>query len=175
MSTYRAFLADNEINLLYQITYYHNPQRWTDNILEINNPIRIANNWSDEIKYLNDSNDDISDRINQLPDNTGGIYMFFIKGVNLAFVENYIVYIGRCKYTQHQNIKKRAKEYFSEDRSQIVRLFKHWKQNLYYRYYPETNNELIDNLEIKLIRAILPPMNEKIPDRIEVQETVPAF
>lgn len=175
MSTYRAFLAENDNNLLFEVTYYHNPNRWIENEVEANNSIRLHQNWSDEIKYLNDTNDNVSDSINMLPTNTGGIYIFYIKGLNLSFIENYIVYIGRCKITQNQNIRKRAKEYFSDNRPQITRLFKHWKQYIYYRYYPETNNDLIDSLETKLIRSILPPLNEKIPDRIEIQNTVPAF
>ena len=175
MSTYRAFLADNEINLLYEITYYHNPNRWLDNIVENDNSIRFSQNWSDEIKYLNDTNDSVSDSINSLPNDTGGVYLFYIKGVNLCFIENYIVYIGRCKITPNQNIRKRAKEYFTDNRSQISKLFRNWSQHIYYRYYPEINNEVIDNLEVKLIRAILPPFNEKIPDRIDIQDTVLAF
>lgn len=41
----------------------------------------------------------------------GGIYMFYIKGICLQFIEDYIVYIGRYKSTDNQNIRKRAKEY----------------------------------------------------------------
>lgn len=171
---YRAFIEEDEA-ALFEVTYYHKPQRWLDNAINANNPIIDIQNWSQEIKYIDSLNSSISQAINDIPNDTGGIYMFFIKGINLPFIENYIVYIGRCKYTQTQNIRKRAREYFSDERPMIKRMFKHWKNHLYYRYYPDTDNQRIDNNEIQLIRAILPPLNEAIPDKLEIRQTVPAF
>ena len=37
------------------------------------------------------------------------------------------------------------------------------------------SNDKIKNNEIKLIRSILPQYNEAIPDKIDIQESVPAF
>ena len=54
-------------------------------------------------------------------------------------------------------------------------MFSRWKDHLYYRYYPDTDNERIKNNEIQLIRAILPQYNEVIPDQIEIQDSIPAF
>ena len=85
MGGYRAFLAEDSNNYQYELTYYHNPNRWRNNIINTENPIRNVDNWSDEIKYLNESNDDLSDDIKNLPNNTGGIYVFYIKGLNLSF------------------------------------------------------------------------------------------
>lgn len=175
MGGYRAFIEEDETNISFQILYYHNPRRWNDNLIDINNPIRDIENWSPEIKYLNDPGDDISQEIKSLPSDKGGIYMFFIKGLNLSFVENYILYIGRCKYTATQNIKKRAREYFNDNRPMIKKMFRLWKEHIYYRYYPDINNYNIDCNEIQLIRALLPPLNETIPDKLEPQETIPAF
>ena len=175
MAKYRAFIRDDDVNEQYVLTYYHNPNRWNDNLLEQDNPIKNMANWSREIKYLNAQNDDISDDIKSLPKDHGGIYMFYIKGINLPFVENYILYIGRCQYTPAQNINKRAKEYFRDERIEIKRMFRKWKEFLYYRYYPDTNNELIRANEIKLIRAIAPEYNEEIPDKMDIQNSVPAF
>lgn len=176
--TYRAFIEDDDTP--FRIEYYHNPKRWTENITDSNNPIMSVDNWSSELKYFKTDEDNISDEICNLPTNTGGIYMFYIKGICLPFVENYIVYIGRCKYTDSQNIRKRAKEYFTEDyqkgkRQMIQKMLKHWKNYLYYRYFSDTDNAKIDQNESFLIRTILPPFNEVIPDRIEIQTTVPAF
>lgn len=58
MAGYRAFLAENSENYQYELIYYHNPNRWRDNIIALDNPIRNVENWSAEIKYLNESNDD---------------------------------------------------------------------------------------------------------------------
>ena len=54
-------------------------------------------------------------------------------------------------------------------------MFRKWKEHLYYRYYPDTDNELIRSNEVKLIRAIAPEYNEEIPNKIDIQESVPAF
>ncbi len=175
MSRYRAFIHDDDDNERYRLTYYHNPQRWIDNLLETNNPIRDLANWSNEIKYLNDQNSDVSQEIKNLPTDRGGVYMFYLKGINLPFVENYILYIGRCQFTSNQNINKRANEYLKDERIEIKRMFRKWKEYLYYRYYPDTDNEKICSNEVKLIRAIAPEFNEEIPNNFEVQNTVPAF
>lgn len=175
MAGYRAFVATDPNNNQYLLTYYHNPDRWRDNMVDINSPIRDINNWSEEIKYLNESNDDLSEEIKNLPSDVGGIYIFYIKGVNIPFFENYILYIGRRQLTEHQHIRKRAKEYYTDSRDLIVEMFSRWKEYLYYRYYPDIDNEKIKIHEVQLIRAILPQYNEAIPDRIDIQDSVPAF
>lgn len=169
---YRAFIEDDDTP--FRIEYFHNPNRWRDNPLGANNPIMDINNWSQEIKYIG-TREGIADEICNLPNNTGGVYMFYIKGLSLPFIENYIVYIGRCRLTDSQNIRKRAREYFSDTRPLIKKMFRLWRDYLYYRFYPDTDNNRIDTNEVQLIRSILPPLNEAIPDRIEIQETIPAF
>ena len=170
---YRAFVEkDASYNL--QVTYYHKPRRWLDNnhgVLELIS----EENWSPEIKYLDDANENISNEIKTLPNNTGGIYVFYLKGISIPFLENYILYIGRSRYTSRQNIRKRANEYFSDGRDLIQKMFQEWKSYIYYRYFPKIDNYEIDRIEAQLIRAILPPLNEKIPDRIEIQPTITAF
>ena len=84
MGGYRAFLAEDSNNYQYELTYYHNPNRWRNNIINTENPIRNVDNWSDEIKYLNESNDDLSDDIKNLPNDTGGIYVGEFYQFNLS-------------------------------------------------------------------------------------------
>ena len=170
---YRAFIDDEDT--FFRIEYYLSPNRWIENSFSSDNPIADVCNWSKEIKYMNNSNEKISEEINNLPTNTGGVYMFFVKGTTLPFIENYIVYIGRCRFTATQNIRKRAKEYITDNRPMIKKMFKHWKKHLYYRYYSDIDNTQIDRNEIQLIRALLPPYNEVIPDKMNIQETAPAF
>jgi len=175
MSDYRAFVTEDDDNDHYSVHYYHNPGRWQQNMLEDDSPMKDPNNWSAEFKYLNPDNNDISDDIKRLPSDSGGIYVFFIKGINLPFIENYILYIGRSWYNGNQNIRKRANEYFRDSRPLIRKMFERWKEHLYYRYFPDTDNDRIDVNEVRLIRAILPEYNTQIPDRIEVQPTTTAF
>lgn len=169
----RAFVDDD--NKVFDVTYFHNPSRWVEFAIDPNNPIANEANWSKEMKYLNDTNDDISDEIKNIPNNTGGVYMFFIKGLSLTFIEKYIVYIGRCQYTEDQNIRKRAKEYFKDNRDFIKSMFSHWKEYVYYRYFPDTDNDRIKENEALLLNAIWPPLNPTIPSRIDVQPKINAF
>lgn len=163
---YRAFLTSDPSNFQYSLTYYHNPQRWNKYKIDDNNPIKNEANWSKEIKYLNDTNSGISSEIKNIPKDTGGIYYFYIKGINLPFIENYILYIGRCQYTEHQNIRKRAMEYYNDSRILIQEMFNRWKEHLYYRYFPCKENEESCQDELILISAILPQYNEDIPEKI---------
>lgn len=176
MSLYRAFVLSDEDNIKYEVKYYHNPARWEGNLLPTDSPLRDIRNWSEEIKYYNATGTDFSDSIKNLPTTTGGIYVFYLKGKNLPFFENYILYIGRCRFTEAgQNINKRAKEYIGDTRELISYMMHHWKHYLYYRYFPDTDNERIDSNEAILIRAVLPAFNERIPDNIIIQNPVPAF
>lgn len=175
-----AFLTRNDDNAKYECSYYHNPIRWNDNMFSFTGPFLQEENWSKLYKYLNSDNNGISDEINNLPDNTGGVYLFFIQGATIPFAERYLAYIGRSKYTDNQNIKKRAKEYLLESkknnpRPKIEKLFKYWKEYLYFRYFPSNDNSLIDQSENSLIRAILPPFNDEIPDKLEFKEPKSAF
>lgn len=71
----------------FEISFNLNPQRWIDNCPDCNNPILCEDNWQSEIKYLNPTNDGISDEIKEIPSDTGGIYLFFIKGITLPFLK----------------------------------------------------------------------------------------
>ena len=98
---YRAFKASNRDNN-YEVCLYPNPIRWKDNFVGEGNPIRNINNWSSEIKYIVDGK--LSDEIRNTPKDKGGIYMFYLKGINLPFSEYYILYIGRARLTDTENI-----------------------------------------------------------------------
>lgn len=171
----KAFLASYPLDKFYELTCNHHPQRWKDYTLPNDSPLRNINNWSNEIHYFNNDNVTASNEIFQLPSDVGGLYVFYLKGPNLPFFENYILYIGRCHITEGQNLRKRALEYQNDKRSTIKQMMETWKENLYYRYYVDSDNDRIDNNEAFLIRAIAPYYNEQIPDSIDIQPTVNAF
>ena len=54
-------------------------------------------------------------------------------------------------------------------------MFDLWDNQLYYRYYPDTDNETINKNEVLLIRAIVPPFNTIIPNNIQEQPEINAF
>lgn len=169
--TYRAFLSEYEA---FRTEYYPSPERWEKYALDSGEPIMDSSKWSAGVKYLKEDNQ-VSSDIDGLPNNTGGIYMFYIEGGSLSFIEKYILYIGRCKYTDHQNIRKRAKEYLNDDRLFIKKMFKLWGPYIHYKYYGDLDNSRIARYERSLIMAIAPPFNDSIPEKIEVEPEVPAF
>ena len=168
----RAFVASRR-EKEYQIEYVPNQNRWNEYFVGTDNPICHESNWSEEMKYLD--NGQLSESIKSLPRNKGGIYMFYLKGINLPFVEHYILYIGRAKCTENENINSRARSYIHDDRELIQLMFDLWADQLYYRYYPDTNNETITKNEVLLIRSIIPPFNTIIPNNIQEQPEVNAF
>lgn len=174
-----TFLSRHDENKKYDWVYYHYPQRWNKVIPGSLENLVKEENWSRYIKYLDESHS-ISQSIKDIPCDSGGIYVFFVQGTTLPFLERHIAYIGRAKITDHQNLRKRVMEYLPESlkknsRHKIYRLFKYWKDYLYLRYFPCTDNNLVDQLEKLLIYAIFPPFNDKIVDKIIVKPSVKAF
>ena len=167
------FRAFSRGDLKYQIEYTPNQRRWKDNYVGKNNPICDEERWSEEIKYFEKG--ELSEKIKALPTDTGGIYMFYLKGINLPFLEHYILYIGRAQYTNDENINLRARHYVYDKRELIKSMFSLWKNDIYYRYYPDTDNEIINKNEICLIRAIVPPFNTTIPNKIQKEPEIKAF
>lgn len=169
---YRAYNAFNR-DKAFIIEFRPNPKRWADNFVGLSNPIRDVANWSPEIKYFKDGK--LSDEIRNIPKDRGGIYMFYLKGTNIPFAEYYILYIGRALLSSKENIYKRAIHYQNDERDLIQEMFENWKDDLYYRYYLDTDNEVIKQNEVALIRSIVPPYNEVIPKKIVKQPKVKAF
>lgn len=173
-----AFVNINDQTMVYQLKYYHDPSRWNEVSEDVKNSINELV-WSDYIKYL-DERGKVSKELNQLPSDTGGFYLFFIRGITLPSSEKYLAYIGRAYYTKSENLRKRVKRYLWEStykhgRPKIARLFKHWKKYLYIRYCSTDDNELIERGEASLIYAVLPPFNTDIPDKVVFKEPQKAF
>lgn len=92
----------------------------------------------------------------------------------------YLAYVGRALYTDSENIQKRIRRYLWEStyikgRPKIKRLFRHWKNYLYVKFCYTKDNKLIEDGEKTIIRAILPPFNSDLPDKIEYKDPIKAF
>lgn len=164
-----AFVSnpDNKMEA-YRYEQYPCPRLWKQ-YKDITSLFCVEDAWSDYIKYLNERNE-ISAEIKALPNDYGGIYVFFIQGDNLPFCERYLAYIGRARYTDKENLRRRLMQYLRESnrkdgkRPLIKKLFFNWKEHLYIRYYKSKDNSIIDKGESALINAILPPFNTKLTD-----------
>ena len=136
------------------------------------------NRWN-SIKYLNDSISDFHVDIVNVPNDAGGLYLFYVKCPILSGITEYPFYIGRAQITQGQNLRKRVKEYFQKyardgERPKITKMFKYWSSDLYLAYLPlHQNNDIID-FEKNLINGLLLPMNDQIPEK-EIRDAVKAF
>ena len=174
--TIEAFVESHDVIKQYDCLYYLYPKLW-GKYKAITSSLSHPDRWSGYIKYLNNNNQ-VSDEIKNLPNDCGGIYIFFIHGDSLPF-ENYLAYIGRAQYTDNENLRNRLKTYLPESkksngRVKIVRLFRRWKKHLYIRYYTSTDNDFIGKNESALIRAILPPFNSELTD-YKIKKPVKAF
>jgi len=135
-------------------------------------------NWQ-TIKYLNSDGTDFSSDIETVPNDRGGLYMFFIRCPILRGMTDFSIYIGRAQLTENQNLRKRCKEYFSKyrlsnERPKITKMFKYWSVELYLSFMPFEDNDTLIDFEKKLINALLLPMNDEIPDQ-EIKQAVRAF
>lgn len=135
-------------------------------------------NWT-KIKYLNANADAFDASVENIPDDLGGLYLFFVKCEVISGITEYPLYIGRVQFTQNQNLKKRVKEYFQHfrkenERPRITRMLKYWADDLYLAYITIEENEEILELEKQLINSLLLPMNTEIPDT-EVKQAIKAF
>lgn len=123
-----------------------------------------------EAKFLHDKNGELSEEVKSLPTDKGGIYMFYIKSPVLGPFSEYLVYIGRARYTDGHNLKIRCRKYFynynnHKERPKVYRMMKYWGKHLYLKYIELSDNSIIEELEEELINALLPPFNDKIPEK----------
>lgn len=164
----------DEINKLFTNEFTINPTLWEDA-----NRINEYINDDDihEIKYVRNDLQAYDQDVETLPLDKGGLYFFFIKPpINFNKIQ-YLVYIGRARFTARnkQNLRKRCREYFydfknvdkNDERTRKVRrMIKRWGKYLYLNYIELSDNTLIDSLETLLINNIRPPFNSIVPNKI---------
>lgn len=170
-----AFELGEKLNNQLVSYYLHKPlwEKYNYPNLNLN-----FNNW-EKIKYLNENGDGFSDEIEKVPNNKGGLYLFFVKCEIITGITEYPFYIGRAQLTEHQNLKKRVKEYFqkfsrSDERPKITKMFNYWSKELHLAYFTLDDNDDVIELEKQLINYLLFPMNDEIPDKV-IKQAIKAF
>jgi len=171
-----AFILGQEINN-HNVSFKICPTLWFDFNLK-KKILPAMQDWK-EIKFLDDSGIDFNTDINKLPNNHGGIYVFIIKSDIFPGISEYLSYIGRAKLTKTHNLRVRLRSYLTSfnnenERPQISRLIKQFGPHLYLRYIELDNNDIIDYLEAELIKSLLPPFNDEIPDK-KIRDAIKAF
>jgi hypothetical protein len=166
-----AFLDTGTDILIHTVHFKLVPNLWRKFSLDISDL-----NWT-EMKYLKNDTE-IHDDIKKVSNKAGGIYLFYIRCPILANNSEYLVYVGRCKSTQHQNLRKRLREYNIEkillNRPKIKRMRTYWAEYLTVKYVELTDNQKIEEIEDKLIDSLLPPFNSKITN-VDTSKAVKAF
>lgn len=165
--TVDAFVDTNEEAKLFDCLYHLYPKQWKKHYT-LTSKLHTEAEWSGFIKYLGDDGK-LSTAIKQLPNDYGGIYVFFIRGMSIPFSEYYLAYVGRAQLSESENLRSRVKSYLAESskskgRVKIHRMFYHWKKHLYVRYFKSQDNEFIKQSESALIQAILPPFNTELTE-----------
>lgn len=135
-------------------------------------------NWN-SIKYLNDDGSDLNAEIMTVPNDRGGLYLFYVKCPVITGITEFPFYIGRAQLTNGQNLRKRTKEYYQkfakeDERPKITTMMKYWGKDLYLAYYPLDDNEDIRDVEKDVINSLLLPMNDSVPDK-QTKQAIKAF
>lgn len=159
----------------FQNHYIMAPQLWSRFSLSDLTDVNF-DNWK-TIKLIKDENGQFSDKVNSVPDDVGGIYVYSIEPHIIPNCGSYIMYIGM---TAKQSLRKRVKQYQKEtgnnySRPKLHRLFNKWGEYVYLHFLPiEAPDETIVTVEDRLIAALTPPCNAEI--RVEsVKRAVKAF
>lgn len=166
--------------LSHTIEFTFSPSLWIDSNY-INSFFDRLNMSS--IKYFNNDCSGINEEISNLPNNKGGIYFFILKNDVLPNLSSHIMYIGRARNTEHQNLRKRCREYYNRyynnprERGHIYTMLRSWDKHLHLYYIELDDNDEIDSIEKKLINNILPPFNHDIPSATirSVKNAIRAF
>jgi len=120
-----------------------------------------------------------SSEIKKINNKTGGIYVFYISPEVIPQNHRIVMYIGRARYTDNQNLRKRITEYYdyvppNYERPKIANMFQEWNDDVYCSYLElECSNDTIDLIEKELINKLLPYCNDAIPDK-KIQKAVKA-
>jgi hypothetical protein len=107
---------------------------------------------------------------NLVPDDKCGVYSFIVKpGIADHPQCAYLLYVGKA---QDQSLRRRFAQYFhernaSKGRPKIQKMLTLWQHHLWFCYAPIDDTSRIHNVELKLIGAFLPPMNDEFPAEIK--------
>lgn len=170
-----AFDLGNELNSMV-VRYILSNKLW--NKFQINDFELNFDLWT-KIKYLNERGDSFSDQINSIPNDQGGLYLFYVSCQTIKGITEFPLYIGRAQLTENQNLRKRIKTYFQKyrnnaERPKLFRMLRIWGKELRVAYIVLNSNIITVETEKKLINSLLLPMNDEIPDK-KIKDAIKAF
>ena len=174
-SIYDPVMCDLES---FQNTYIMAPELWGR--FDISDLSDVDFTLWETFKLMNNEGTGFSDNVNQLPTDTGGIYIYAIENGIVPGCGSYIMYVGMASKTQKENLRYRVKAYQDEigdsfERERIHRLFSKWGKYVHVHYLPiRAKRDTIFEVETRLIGALTPPCNADIRAK-SVKRAVRAF
>lgn len=139
------------------------PDKWDSLDPDVRNVVTCGK-WN-SIKYFEDDGCTLSARIHDIPDDSGGIYVFFVSPELIPNIHQYVMYIGRARRKNNTySLQKRCRDYATDTRPQISSMRKYYGKFLYLAYLQLTDDTLITKVEKELIRVVIPPCNTDIYD-----------
>ena len=162
----------------FQNNYVMAPELWERFDISDLNEVDFSK-WQ-SIKLMNAEADGFSEEVQQIPTNSGGIYVYAIQPGVIPVCGSYIMYVGMASKTAHENLQYRVKACQKEigetyKRDRLHRLFVKWGKYVYAYYLPvKAPRETIFELETRLIGALTPPCNPDIRAK-GVKRAVNAF
>lgn len=73
------------------------------------------------------------------------------------------MYIGRARYTENQNLRKRILEYYryAPERTKVAEMFREWREEVHCSYIDlSCSNDETDCIEAELVNKLLPHCKE---------------
>lgn len=132
-----------------------------------------------KIPYFEDDSTKLSKEVSSIPNDKGGIYLYVLENPVVPGAGRHIMYVGRARKTEKENLRARAKSHFAQykradENSRLVRLYEKWAPYVYFMYIPLDSNEVIDQAEEELIVSLTPPCNIKYPS-VKIRNKLSAF
>lgn len=162
----------------FQNTYTMAPELWERFSIDDLENVDFTQ-WK-SVKLMNDDGSAFSDMVNQIPTDSGGIYVYAIEPRIIPGCGSYIMYIGMASKSANQNLRNRVRAYQRHindpySRERIHRLFSKWGKYVYVYFLPvHATKEIIFDLETRLIGVLTPPCNPDIRAKA-VKHAVRAF
>lgn len=109
----------------------------------------------------------------KVPIDRGGVYSFVVAPeiANHPFC-HYLLYVGKANKFRSRYNKYLAdfrKEAIRTDQPHVTAMLQKWEKNLLYCFAPIDEVHLIEETEMRLIQAYLPPTNKRIDGDIGIE------
>ena len=132
-----------------------------------------------KIPYFAGDSTKLSKEVGLIPDDKGGVYLYVLENPMVPGSGRHIMYVGRARKTDTENLRARAKSHFAqykraEENSRLERLYDNWAPYVYFLYIPLDSNDEIDQAEDELIVTLTPPCNLKYPS-VKIRKKLSAF